>query len=118
MNDLRLVYDSDNSTTSRGNKRGLEQTGEFVTLPIDSSVSFIDQSLATETENINPFAVIRGRGIVELSPASDTWVERRRAPDVIVDGGTVVNTRRVDIAFGTRNSLLQGNASGGEAGGR
>lgn len=117
MNDIRLVYDSDNSTTSRGGKRGLEQTGEFVTLPLDSSVSFIDQSLATETENINPFAVIRGRGIVELSPASDTWVERRRAPDVIVDGGTVVNTRRVNIAFGTRNSLgLGGDGNDGPGG--
>jgi len=103
-NDIRLVYDSDNSTTSRGAKRGLQQTGEFITLAIDSSPAFLDQSFATETENVNPFSVITGRGIVELSPASDTWVERRRAPDVIVDGGTIVNTRRVDIAFGTRNS--------------
>ena len=69
-----------------------------------SCPAFLDHSFATETEKVNPFSVITGRGIVELSPASDTWVERRRAPDVIVDGGTIVNTRRVEIAFGTRNS--------------
>jgi len=108
MNDIRITYDSDNSTTSRGAGRGLQPSGEMVTLPIDSSPSFIDQSLATETENINPFAVVTGKGVLELSPASDTWVERRRAPDVIVDGGTVVNTRRVTTAFGTRNSNNQG----------
>jgi hypothetical protein len=104
MNDFRLLYDSANSTSVRGKAKGLAQTGDMVTLPIDSSHVLIDQFLATETENINPFAVVTGRGVLELSPASDTWVERRRAPEVIVDGGTVVNTRRVEIAFGTRNS--------------
>ena len=103
MNDLRLLYDSDNSTAIRGAAKGLEQTGDMVTLPIDSNHVFVDQSLATETENVNPFAVITGKGIVELSPASDTWIERRRAPEVIVNGGTVVNTRRVTIAFGSQN---------------
>ena len=107
-NDIRLIYDSDNSTSSRGNKRGLEQTGEFVTLPIDSSPAFLDQSFATETENVNPFSVITGKGIVELSPASDTWVERRRAPEIVVDGGEIVNTRRVDISLGNRNALFSG----------
>ena len=107
-NDIRLIYDSDNSTSSRGNKRGLEQTGEFVTLPIDSSPAFLDQSFATETENVNPFSVITGKGIVELSPASDTWVERRRAPEIVVDGGEIVNTRRVEISLGNRNALFSG----------
>ena len=38
-----------------------------------------------------------------------------KAPEVIVDGGTVINTRRVQIAFGTRN--LQGVGDGAEMGG-
>ena len=83
-------------------------------MPIDSSPAFLDQSFATETENVNPFSVITGRGIVELSPASDTWVERRRAPDVIVDGGEIINTRRVELAFGNRNSLQTGEGQADE----
>ena len=98
-NDLRLLYDSANSTSIRGKVKGLAQTGDIITLPIDSSHTFIDQNLATETENVNPFAVITGKGFLELSPASDTYIERRRAPEVVVDGGTIVNTRRVTIAF-------------------
>ena len=113
MNDFRLLYDSANSTSVRGKAKGLAQTGDMVTLPIDSSHVLIDQSLATETENVNPFSVITGRGLLELSPASDTWVERRRAPEVIVDGGTIVNTRRVEIAFGTRNSSNLGSTQDG-----
>ena len=108
MNDLRLLYDSANSTSIRGKTKGLAQTGELVTLPIDSSHVLIDQNLATETENVNPFSVITGKGHIDLSPSSDTWVERRRAPEVIVDGGTIVNTRRVSVAFGSRQQGFVG----------
>lgn len=117
MNDLRLLYDSANSTTIRGAAKGLAQTGDMLTLPIDSSHILVDQSLATETENVNPFAVITGKGFLELSPASDTWVERRRAPEVIVDGGTTVNTRRVNVAFGSRNRSGMGSGGGDGADG-
>jgi hypothetical protein len=105
-NEIRMIYDSDNSTTTRGSQSG--PTGEIVTLPIDSNFTYIDQSLATETENINPFAVLTGHGVVQLSPATDTWVERRRAPEILVDGGTVVNTRRVVIPFSSPNPSFEG----------
>ena len=79
---VRLIHDSDNSTT--------ERRGDIVTLPISSHVALINQNLATETENINPFAVIVSQGHMDLSPSSDEWVETQYAPDVIVnvDGGT------------------------------
>lgn len=105
-NEIRMIYDSDASTTTRGSQSG--PSGEIVTLPIDSSFTYIDQSLATETENINPFAVLTGKGVIQLSPASDTWVERRRAPEILVDGGTVVNTRRVVIPFSSPNPPFDG----------
>ena len=38
--------------------------------------------------NINPFAVIIGQGFIELSPASDEWVDVDRKPDRVEDGGT------------------------------
>lgn len=97
-NNIRLLYDSDNSTTTRGPNAG--PTGDLITLPIDSNYLFIDQPLATETENINPFAVITGKGFIDLSPASDEWVERRRAPEIVVDGGTITRVRRVILGFG------------------
>jgi hypothetical protein len=111
-NEIRMIYDSSNSTTARGGIK-TAPLGELVTLPIDSSFTYIDQSLATETENINPFAVITGQGVVQLSPATDTWVERRRAPEVLVDGGTIVNTRRVVIPFSTPEPNFAGIGPGG-----
>ena len=101
-NEIRILYDSANSTTQRGPNA---LSGELLTLPIDSNHTYIDQSLATETENINPFAVLTGKGVVTLSPSSDTYTERRRAPELLVDGGTVVNTRRVSVAFGSASGI-------------
>ena len=97
-NNIRLLYDSASSTTTRGPFAG--PTGDLLTLPVDSNYLFIDQPLATETENINPFAVITGEGHIDLSPASDEWVERRKAPELIVDGGTITRIKKVILAFG------------------
>ena len=43
--------------------------------------TYISQTLATETENINPFAVVINEGLLELSPTSDSWVERKYLAD-------------------------------------
>ena len=97
-NAIRLLYDSDNSTsTTRGVFR---PSGDILTLSVDSSHIFIDQPLATETENVNPFAVFSGEGHITLSPRSDTWYERRQAPDAIVDGGTITRVRIIRIGGG------------------
>jgi len=96
-NNIRLLYDSASSSTTRGIFR---PEGDILTLPVDSNYLFIDQPLATETENVNPFAVITGQGHITLSPKSDNWYERRKAPDLIVDGGTVVKINRVQITGG------------------
>ena len=76
VNNTRLIYDSANSTSQRN--------GDIAILPIASHVAMIDQNLATETENINPFAVIVSNGHLEMSPASDEWVETQYAPDRVV----------------------------------
>lgn len=97
-NVIRLLYDSANSTsTTRGVFR---PSGDILTLSVDSSHVFIDQPLATETENVNPFAVFSGEGHITLSPRSDTWYERRQAPDAIVDGGTITQIRIIRINGG------------------
>lgn len=109
-NVIRLLYDSDNSTsTTRGVFR---PSGDILTLSVDSSHVFIDQPLATETENVNPFAVFSGEGHITLSPRSDTWYERRQAPDAIVDGGTITKIRIIRI-----NGGGQGGGNGNTFGG-
>ena len=107
------MYDSDNSTSTRGAFTG--PTGDILTLPVDSNFLFIDQPLATETENINPFAVISGKGVITLSPETDNWLETRQAPELIVDGGTITRTRRVRLAWGSAGNSNSGwNGSGAD----
>ena len=79
----RIFFDSDNSTTIR--------KGDLVLLSIDSNESHLNQNLATEVENINPFAVITNLGHIELSPASDEWIETVYAPDNIITGNNESN---------------------------
>jgi len=90
-NNVRLFFDSATSFSANGSKGS--RRGDLLMLPIDSNVSIINQDLATEALNVNPFAVITQLGHTDLSPASDTWVEIKYDPDKIVDGGT--RTRNV-----------------------
>lgn len=73
QNSIFLKYDSDKSTNTI-----LKGDTVYKTY---SHVNYIEQAFATETENINPFAVVVNEGIVELSPTSDSWVERKYLAD-------------------------------------
>jgi hypothetical protein len=77
---IRMLYDSDLST-------GVVLKGDSVYLN-HTNQNYVDQAQATEFMNINPFAVIIGQGFIELSPASDEWVDVDRKPDRVEDGGT------------------------------
>ena len=77
---VRMLYDSDLST-------GVILKGDSVYLN-HTNQNYVDQPQATEFMNINPFAVIIGQGFIELSPASDEWVDVDRKPDRVEDGGT------------------------------
>ena len=46
--------------------------GDSVLLDFDE-VPWINQPLATRVENVNPFHVIDFRGLVDLTPISDSW---------------------------------------------
>lgn len=56
--------------------------------------SWIEQPIATQVENINPFHVIEYRGQVTLSPNNDRWVRTyRKLPDKIIQkSNTTYNT--------------------------
>ena len=73
---VRLKYNSTNGENT------IVKKGDLVTLE-HSNVNFISQTLATSTLNVNPFEVITQQGTLELSPASDEWVETNRLPDIM-----------------------------------
>jgi hypothetical protein len=77
---LRMIYDSDQSSNT-------VLKGDSVYLKHDNA-NYVDQPLATESMNINPFAVIINEGIIDLSPSSDEWTAVDRLPDRVEDGGT------------------------------
>ncbi len=72
------VHDANNST-------GVTKTGNsFVTVSYTTQ-AFISQPLASKLVNINPFNVASWNGVVKLTPASDTWFDVTRLPDVNVN---------------------------------
>jgi hypothetical protein len=93
-NNTRLIWDSDASVAL-----STERKGDLVLLNIDSDIPFVNQLLATGQINVNPFSVITQNGFVEISPASDVWVETSFTPDIIVGGAEAtqnVGTRVVN----------------------
>jgi len=77
----------DSGYTSVGNEYVIK--GDTVMMEIDSNPVEINQILATEFENINPFAVIVSRGRTILSPETDEWVETRWLPNRIQNQGSL-----------------------------
>lgn len=80
LNNIFLTYDSDTSTPANTIRKG-----DLVMLDYTDTV-FVNQDLATETININPFEVITQTGHLTLSPTSDNWVETQWQPDRITQG--------------------------------
>ena len=73
------------------------RNGSGLTLAFEE-VTFVDQPLATRTENLNPFHIALFAGAIELNPASDFWIE-----EVILPTPDIV---RVDSVFNGMADLL------------
>jgi hypothetical protein len=65
----------------------VQKTGNQITLKY-SEVGWIEQPLATQVENVNPFHVISYSGTVQLSPSNDNWIRTIRLEDQLIDLGT------------------------------
>lgn len=113
----RLMYDAANSTNTV-----LKGDNVYINY---SHATYQEQLLASEYININPFAVVRKEGFMELSPSTDNWVEREYIADNIIDGGVnIVNNTSFSWnnwlwswvgqlqAGGTFGSSVQGQATG------
>jgi len=64
------------NTTSSTN---YQQTGPVITLPYTETL-IINQPYASRVENVNPFNVFTYIGRIDLTPASDDWVDTERVP--------------------------------------
>ena len=74
--DYRWIEDFEDSNITRG--------GTGLTIAY-SEVEFVNQPLATRTENLNPFHIALFVGSITLNPASDFWMEEviLATPDVV-----------------------------------
>lgn len=83
--DLRFVSNLGTPNTKK--------VGDVVCLNYTDTI-FLQNTFATRSENVNPFAVVNWIGAIELNPATDTWIETRRS------------NRTIDIE-GSYNSAIQ-----------
>ena len=60
------------------------KTGDIVTLDYEE-VEWLRQAFATRSESVTPFIVSFWKGILELLPATDTWVDTVRLEAKIID---------------------------------
>lgn len=72
------------SSTNDRTARNYALTGKYITLPY-TETKYIEQLRSSSSEKINPFAFFTFLGNMTISPASDTWFEVKRRPDVIVE---------------------------------
>lgn len=113
----------------------VQRTGPVITLPYEEML-LIQQPYASRVENVNPFNVFTYIGRIDLSPASDDWVDTKRLParveNIEGDFSAVARENKVDqdgfapvewgswrtnwvgeVAGGTRQYLSQTNLGGG-----
>lgn len=61
-----------------------QQNGMIISLS-GTETPFVEQSVASNTINVNPFSVVKFIGQVEINPVSDNWVDTEQKPDLIVN---------------------------------
>jgi len=62
----------------------ITKTGDIITLDYEE-VEWLRQTFATRSESVTPFIVSFWKGILELLPATDTWVDTVRLEAKIID---------------------------------
>ena len=75
----------------------VRKSGPFVTLDY-KEVGWIEQSIATRIENVNPFHVVEYIGNIILEPSSDSWVRTIRLNE------RVTRRTQINTSVNTRNA--------------
>ena len=79
-----------------------QQTGPVITLPYVEE-ALITQPYASRVENVNPFNVFTYIGRIDLTPASDDWVDTNRLP---------VNVQNIEGNFRATRRRLRADSNG------
>ena len=76
--------DADYAWANDFSDKNITRNGPGLTLNFEE-VPFIDQPLATRTENLNPYHIALYAGSINLSPATDYWIEEivLETPDIV-----------------------------------
>ena len=62
----------------------IKKTGDIITLKYEE-VEWLNQPFATRTESVTPFLISLWKGDIDLTPASDTWVDTVRLDAKVID---------------------------------
>ena len=94
---------------------GVTKFGDLVTLPY-SSRPLVNQPVASQAINVNPFAVLAWVGSIDLTPPSDNWIDTSTQPEVIVNiqGENDAWERLTGLSWGTQFNDWQTMGTGRE----
>jgi|694.fasta_scaffold02943_10 hypothetical protein len=83
----------------------VQKTGTTVTLKYESK-KWIEQPLATQVENVNPFHVVSYTGSVKLSPNRDNWVRTIQLPNKSISVTNNLLLERDQVLFEERTNVV------------
>ena len=75
---------SSDLSTAQPEGVNIRKTNDIITLDY-AEVEWLKQTFATRTESVTPFLVSFWQGSLELTPATDTWVDTVRLEAKIID---------------------------------
>lgn len=87
----------------------VQKTGNTVTLKYTSE-KWIQQPLATQVENVNPFHVISYRGSINLFPERDNWVRTIQLPNKTISVTDFVLVERDQVLLLDRTDTIDNGA--------
>lgn len=87
----------------------VKKTGNTVTLKYTSE-KWIEQPLATQVENVNPFHVISYKGSINLFPERDNWVRTIQLPNKTISVTDFVLVERDQVILSDRTDTVDNGA--------
>ena len=82
MDMVKLI--EENTTDAQRTADNYAKTGDLITLPYTHEAT-ITQPYSSRVEYINPFAIAAWIGTIDLTPATDIWMDTNRVPSVTVN---------------------------------
>ena len=86
-NTLRPPYKSENFKFNFDivqSNSNIKKTGDLISVAY-TDVNFVNQSVTTRSEKVNPFGSTPYNGKLTLSPSSDTWFSQNKYSDVLIN---------------------------------